>query len=551
MHTALSLPEIVHAILLTLDNDVSTLHCVLFVNTLFSMEASRILWRSCGRGYLGSIPSHRVPAVTDLAIIRLRSRTRAEYYAGLIRELRISYDAERVSWIIPNEPPNKQIWDKTLYSLDFPALEAIRIQGNEHCQWINKTGFLSRVLNRNLKEIALSGYTVVSDGFLKTLARRSPGLKEFYADTKSYKTSHAFDTDDWIPDEDTDDETDEEGSATHDSNQKRHTGQTRKEIQNEYRRLLKADIGDGFTPLEDDIERVLSKEGLINFFDDMPTLRRFDIHSGFDDIWCREIFVALANHRNLEKMQIPDIESEWIHELKHGTGFQSLRELRIGLSVESLFALIDYIPPRIKTLRLDLSNQQTLRSSLAPISSLSNLIILSIDFPAATQLQSKDMLLVTKSCPNLRTFQLSNPRTNHRPLIEDITDSDVIEIAKHLPSLEDFCLIFQHTTPAALTEQSFIALCKQCKNLKLCQMTANVNFEMIASQDASIYARLRSVLLFIMPSENLARYSDPNTVGQRMQRIMPGVWNVWVEGGDHQVSEICVAFANQRFLQDF
>jgi hypothetical protein len=95
MHRLISIPEIV-AVILT-RSEHALLRSCLQVNRLFSHEAVRILWHSCGAGfpvrYLG-----RDPTVRDLAKLAARDVSRAQYYANCIHKLQFVGSEEDWSW---------------------------------------------------------------------------------------------------------------------------------------------------------------------------------------------------------------------------------------------------------------------------------------------------------------------------------------------------------------------------------------------------------------------------------------------------------------------
>src|SRR3954463_16500766 len=88
MHDLFRTPEIVAAILTADTVEPALLQNCLRVNRLFSHEATRILWETCGKGLDLSHLYRKEPTVHALARIASRDASRAQYYANYIRELR-------------------------------------------------------------------------------------------------------------------------------------------------------------------------------------------------------------------------------------------------------------------------------------------------------------------------------------------------------------------------------------------------------------------------------------------------------------------------------
>jgi hypothetical protein len=122
MHDLLRSPEIVASILTaaaisasdTIDH--ALLQNCLRVNRLFSLKATRILWKRCGTGFPHT---YSEPTVHALANIAAQDVSRAQYHANYIHELRFVRRGE--DW--PKATEWEQ-WHDHLKYLHFPVLES-------------------------------------------------------------------------------------------------------------------------------------------------------------------------------------------------------------------------------------------------------------------------------------------------------------------------------------------------------------------------------------------------------------------------------------------
>ena len=123
MHRALLLPEIVSTILHVEAKSPGFLFKCLFINKLFSHEATRILWRGCGVRYNSATAGHATPDITDLAKIVQIDRSRAQYYADFIHILWFDEEGEENGFI------EEARWHKELIALQFLHLQDVGFYG--------------------------------------------------------------------------------------------------------------------------------------------------------------------------------------------------------------------------------------------------------------------------------------------------------------------------------------------------------------------------------------------------------------------------------------
>jgi hypothetical protein len=124
MHDLFKIPEMVAAILMSDTVEHALLQNCLQVNRLFSHEATRILWRSCGTEFPIRSSRDKEPTVHALANIAARDVSRAQYYANCIRELR--FVRSREDWPMITEGEQ---WHDYLLNLHFPILESFTSDG--------------------------------------------------------------------------------------------------------------------------------------------------------------------------------------------------------------------------------------------------------------------------------------------------------------------------------------------------------------------------------------------------------------------------------------
>jgi len=124
MHDLLGIPEMVAAFLQANTVEHALLRNCLYVNRLFSHEASRILWNRCGSGFPVSYSRNKEPTVHALANIAARNVPRAQYHANCIRELRFVRSQE--DWL---KTTDGEQWHDCLLNIHFPILESFASDG--------------------------------------------------------------------------------------------------------------------------------------------------------------------------------------------------------------------------------------------------------------------------------------------------------------------------------------------------------------------------------------------------------------------------------------
>lgn len=155
----------------------STIICVLynylFVNKLFSYEASRKLWETCG-------PRHKFKqkylGIKNLVTVVQTDLRRAQFYANFIRVLTfVGYGAASYTPALLTEEHNK------LNCLHFPSLQVLKIEGMyreiEQPVSINPTDILVQYFHSNLQELTLGHGSQLSNVFFGSLERSCSRLK--------------------------------------------------------------------------------------------------------------------------------------------------------------------------------------------------------------------------------------------------------------------------------------------------------------------------------------------------------------------------------------
>lgn len=173
MHRALLLSEVVAAILQTEAAAPGFLHTCLFINRIFSLEATRMLWKGCGVRYNSATAGHISPDITHLANIVQTDHERAQFYADLIHILYFDEEGEYSDFL------EEARWHKELSALQFPRLQEVGFYGSAAAMYMNTEDVLLHYAQPNVKEFALDQATFLSDSFLDSLSLRCPRLQTF------------------------------------------------------------------------------------------------------------------------------------------------------------------------------------------------------------------------------------------------------------------------------------------------------------------------------------------------------------------------------------
>ncbi|KAH8669650.1 hypothetical protein BGZ60DRAFT_407998 [Tricladium varicosporioides] len=171
MHRALLLPEIITIILQAEASSPTYLYTCLFINKLFSLEASRILWEGCGTDYSSWQAGHVTPTIKNLAKVITHNTQRAQFYANFIRILRFRDEGEE------NEFIDEARFHKELSCLQFPHLEEVSLYESGNATSMNTGEVVIYYAQPNVKFFTLRQGSKLSDSFLKTLSGSCPRLR--------------------------------------------------------------------------------------------------------------------------------------------------------------------------------------------------------------------------------------------------------------------------------------------------------------------------------------------------------------------------------------
>ena len=173
MHRALLLPEIVATILRAEAVSPGFLHTCLFINRLFSVETTRMLWKGCGVRYNSATAGHVAPDITHLAHIVQMDHQRAQFYANFIHTLQFDEEGEDNNFI------EEARWHKELAVLQFPNLQEIGFFGFAEAMQMNTGDVVLHYAQPNVTYFNLDEASWISDSFLDTLSQRCPKLQTF------------------------------------------------------------------------------------------------------------------------------------------------------------------------------------------------------------------------------------------------------------------------------------------------------------------------------------------------------------------------------------
>lgn len=171
MHRALLLSEIIATILRAEISSPGFLYTCLFINSAFSIEATRILWDGCGARYNSAAAGHVAPDIKDLARIVLQDPRRAQYYANFIRILMFHDEGEANDFI------DEARWHRELAAIQFPMLEEVGLFESDNATSLNTGDAITHYAQPNVKYFTLRQGSLLSDSFLDTLHRSCPKLK--------------------------------------------------------------------------------------------------------------------------------------------------------------------------------------------------------------------------------------------------------------------------------------------------------------------------------------------------------------------------------------
>ena len=175
MHRALLLPEIVAAILRSEAATPGFIHTCLFINRLFSLEATRMLWKGCGDRYTNR-EGFVTPYVRHLVHITQRDPNRGQSYANCIQELQFGHEGASRNFA------EEARYHKDLAVLQFPNLLKVGFYGFEDAMPMNSGPAVLHYAQPLVTEFVLGNASQISDSFLDILGVRCATLKRFDLD---------------------------------------------------------------------------------------------------------------------------------------------------------------------------------------------------------------------------------------------------------------------------------------------------------------------------------------------------------------------------------
>lgn len=219
----------------------------------------------------------------------------------------------------------------------------------------------------------------------------------------------------------------------------------------------------------DDIHNnTVSKEGLVSF------LKATDLHSlklgtSFKNCLTHEAFIAMCECQNLILLSIPEIEDDWISSLPKTTRFHlsTLGCLYTTISDQGMKSLAQYTP-ELGYLDLNLQDLPPSSHIIASAACCNLLNHLTIKFGQRSSVDSYDLLLLARNCPNLSELVLEYDLMGDFPSTLGVDDNVMDGIAQKWPAIKELTLMLHLPNVTWRSALSFGRHCKKLEKLKLC-----------------------------------------------------------------------------------
>ncbi|TGO55944.1 hypothetical protein BCON_0084g00120 [Botryotinia convoluta] len=179
MHRALLLPEIVATILETNSSSPGFLYTCLFISKIFSEEACRILWYSCGAYCFAE---QGTPNIKHLAQIAIQNTERAQYYAEFVHVLEFSEEEKEEEEEEGDDEMylDEARWHKELTSLQFPQLRDFSLHESSNATELNTGEFISHYAQPKIESFTVYQGSRISDALFDKLTQSCPRLKALH-----------------------------------------------------------------------------------------------------------------------------------------------------------------------------------------------------------------------------------------------------------------------------------------------------------------------------------------------------------------------------------
>ncbi|KAF2147916.1 hypothetical protein K461DRAFT_324921 [Myriangium duriaei CBS 260.36] len=434
---AMALPEIISLVLFQayrnfIHHEDRTIFACTLVTTAWHAEASRYLWQvvDC---FVGSHPTIRDLIAVDPG--------RRQLYADHIRELRITNE---------DDDDGQGLWEGTFHpqlsNLSFPRLEKLDMDGpfaSDPDPLEYETPSLTQYIQPRLNTITIYSFKgpaslVISDKVLTTIMEEARNLKKLNVRIESNDHS-------------------------------------------------------------------ISPQLLLGFLQAVD-LTELSLGDGFSSVTSSEAFETLARSSTLRCLDIPAIYDSWVENLakRFQLGktlsmepFKCLETLECSISSTGLQELLPSLSG-LRSLGLEAHEGSTQMFRIIANAGLEHLKDFRLQPCLSLTVDAQDLLRLVMCAPHLGVLKLpqiyNKSHTLMTPIMENLDDIMMEQIAAHLPSLWNLKLVFHQQ---GVSEKTLISLGTHCLNLQICTLTADTNSANLLQQTRpGFFPKLQELEIF-------------------------------------------------------
>ncbi|MCJ1386104.1 hypothetical protein MMC17_009229 [Xylographa soralifera] len=267
----------------------------------------------------------------------------------------------------------------------------------------------------------------------------------------------------------------------------------------------------------------ISEQGMVDFIHSMPSLELLHVRDFFHSSRSLKIFLAIAQHENLEELKLPRIPDGWIPELASvppESMFRKTDLITFSLSDASFETLLPCLV-RINCVVLNPLNGHA-RRALRCASRCPGLIALSLQLEPDEVLQERDLLQLNDGCPELFKLYIQGFNHSTSSFFDDssknIGDTTIDQVARYHPELLQLEFFL---TGATLTENSILSVNRYCKNMSEIELSADVFLESLLRNDhQNLFPELK-ILKIRPPPSDRRQYSNPEQMAKRLLEAAP------------------------------
>lgn len=206
------------------------------------------------------------------------------------------------------------------------------------------------------------------------------------------------------------------------------------------------------------IDHTMTQDGMLRFLRTLISVQSVTLDTGFQRLWTKDAFSAVAQCPDLEFLYLYDIHDDWIQ--GEQPMFPALKHLSTRISPKGLELLSRHVPV-LATLHA------TLPSSCTSIEALVNyprLKDLTVSFDDGATLHRTDLLLIAENCPELEHLMIGVACPPRAKGLDDLTMEKLAQGLTEIKNFQLHCEVDTGSEP--LTLQSIKSLGRHCPNLK-------------------------------------------------------------------------------------